>query len=283
MRDWAGWRAHAPAPAFAPLADLLSRLPGERRPAPADWNTLAAERDLRNARGRPLRFVAAGEAKTGALDFERRIHEAGEVETRAGNWHDAFHACAWLTFPRAKARINALHVAAGQSGRPNGRSPLRDLLTQFDESGMVIACADAPLAQLLGGFRWHELFWQQRARVRAAMDFIVFGHALYEHCLAPYDGLTAKCIVVPVPAEYFGLAMPDRVALLDQALVRRFDDLPAAAGPRDLQPLPVKGIPGWAAENEDPAYYLDERQFRPGRGTAVRDAPTTGARPPSNQ
>jgi len=35
--------------------------------------------------------------------------------------------------------------------------------------------------------------------------------------------------------------------------------------PRDFQPLPLLGIPGVTPENENPDYYEDTYQFRPGR------------------
>ena len=271
---WPQWRQQPLGAPFAPLAPLLAGLPAERWPTPDDLTALAAQRGLRNAAGLPLRFVPATGEKCAALDFERRIFEQGEVQTRDCNWHDTFHACAWALFPRAKARINALHVAAGAASAPNGRSPLRDLLTLFDESGIVIACADPALAALLGGFAWHELFWTERARVLQAMEFTVFGHALYEHCHALYDGVTGKGIVVPVDAGYFALPLPERLAHLDAAIDEYFAlALGAGRGPRDLQPLPLKGIPGWAAENESAAYYRDERQFRPGRLHRPRPQP----------
>ncbi|MDB5803524.1 MAG: hypothetical protein JWN73_846 [Betaproteobacteria bacterium] len=265
MISWAAWRAQPPAPSFSPLTDLLKALPAERWPTPADWSRLATRMDLRNARGLPLRFVADSGTRLSALEFERRIFEQGEVETRGENWHDAFHACAWALFPRSKARINALHVEAGAAGAPNGRSPLRDLLTLFDESGVVIACADAQLAGLLANFQWHELFWVQRERVRREMDFMIFGHALYEHSHALYDGVTGKGVVIPVAADYFSWDPAQRLAHLDAALLQYFAAPHHLGGPRALQPLPLKGIPGWAAENENPGYYRDERQFRPGR------------------
>ncbi|HEX4329718.1 MAG TPA: DUF3025 domain-containing protein [Burkholderiales bacterium] len=265
MFTWPEWRAHPLAPPFAPLAGLLEELPAAHWPATEDWNTLARQRDLRNAHGLPLCFMPASSSKMAALDFERRILERGEIETRAQSWHDSFHACAWALFPRAKARINAMHLAAGAGAAPNGRDPLRDLLTLFDESGIVIACADDQLAQLLSGFQWQALFWDARERVNQAMDFVIFGHALYEHCHTLHDGVTGKGVVVPVTAEYFRLAPPQRLAHLDAALAQWLSALPQQARPRDLQPLPLKGIPGWAAENENPAYYQDERQFRPGR------------------
>jgi hypothetical protein len=265
MLTWPEWRTGPPVPPFAPLAGLLEELPAAHWPATGDWNALARQRDLRNARGLPLCFTPASNNKAAALDFERRILEQGEIETRAQSWHDAFHACAWTLFPHAKARINAMHVAAGAGAAPNSRSPLRDLLTLFDESGIVIACADDQLAHLLAGFQWQALFCDARARVNRAMDFVIFGHALYEHCHTLHDGVTGKGIVVPVTADYFHLAQPQRLALLDAAVDRWLAAAPTDAGPRDLQPLPLKGIPGWAAENENPAYYRDERQFRPGR------------------
>ena len=43
--------------------------------------------------------------------------------------------------------------------------------------------------------------------------------------------------------------------------------------PRDFQPLPLLGIPGATPDNEDPAYYDDTWQFRPGR----RAKPGAGA------
>ncbi|MBN3821090.1 DUF3025 domain-containing protein, partial [Paraburkholderia sp. Se-20369] len=34
---------------------------------------------------------------------------------------------------------------------------------------------------------------------------------------------------------------------------------------RDLSPLPVLGVPGWCAENAEPAFYDDPAVFRSGR------------------
>jgi hypothetical protein len=41
------------------------------------------------------------------------------------------------------------------------------------------------------------------------------------------------------------------------------------ARPRDFQPLPLLGIPGVTPDSEDPAYYDDTWQFRPGRRGAA--------------
>ena len=56
----------------------------------------------------------------------------------------------------------------------------------------------------------------------------------------------------------------DLVAVVDQRLAA---DVAADClrHPRDLQPLPLLGIPGLVPESEDPAFYDDTWQFRPGR------------------
>jgi hypothetical protein len=146
---------------------------------------------------------------------------------------------------------------------PGARGTARDVLTLFDEDGLVLLTADSGLGELLRGFRWRELFVARREQVRRDTRFLVFGHALHEKLLAPFHGLTAKVLVIEV--EPAALAAPPA------ALVRRADVETAAALPRalastrSLAPLPVQGIPGWWAANEAPGFYDDTSQFRPGR------------------
>jgi hypothetical protein len=181
--------------------------------------------------------------------YEVHLYESGEVQTRPGNRHDLFNALCWLAFPRTKARINALHAAAipGEAGQ---RGRLRDLLTILDEGGALVACADASLTALIREFRWRELFWEERARVRAAMRFVVLGHATLEQALEPRPGITCKALFVD-PAR-------DADAQAAEWLAR----LPADASPRLLAPLPVFGYPGWLPESEGAAFYDDRRYFR---------------------
>jgi hypothetical protein len=181
--------------------------------------------------------------------YEVHLYESGEVQTRTGNRHDLFNALCWLAFPRTKARINALHAAAipGEAGR---RGRLRDLLTIFDEGGALVACADASLNALIREFRWRELFWEARARVRSAMRFVVLGHATLEQALEPRSGITCKALFID-PAR-------DADAQAAEWLARLPDD----ASPRLLAPLPVFGYPGWLPESEGAAFYDDRRYFR---------------------
>lgn len=114
-----------------------------------------------------MRFVVPSTSGPG---YEIDVFETGRVQTRADNWHDLFNALVWLAFPRAKARINALHAAAipREGGR---RGPLRDLLTLIDEGGAV----------------------------RTPTRTLVFGHATMEQALRPWPGIACK--VLPVDGD----------------------------------------------------------------------------------
>ena len=267
--DWTRWCAQPLTLPCMPLKPLVQALPQDRWPETLDWSACAARQALKNARGLPVSFVTPAQPEPSALAFEARIFERGEVETRAATWHDAFHACTWLTFPRTKARINALHVADGLDTTPNRRSVLRNILTLIDEGGLIVVSSNPRLLALLRGFQWHALFWQQRALVRREMDFVIFGHALYERALAMHYGSTGRGILLDVTPDYFAWDMPERVHHLDARLAAQLDDPAQLTSTSMLHPVPLKGIPGWDAASEVEDYYRDTQQFRPGRRKAA--------------
>lgn len=255
--------ALAASPRFAAFGPILGLLPDGGAPTLGVLNRIAAARGLTSGGGAPLRFVAA-DATAG--DYEARIHATGEVPMRPGSVHDLFNALAWLAWPASKAAINRLHHAhRGPAGAPRGTA--RDVLTLFDEDGLVLLVADPALAELLAAFRWRELFVARRADVLRGARFLGFGHALHEKLLAPFRGLTAKVIAVEADAALFDAPVAAQVRHADRLLAARLADPATLASTRSLMPLPVLGVPGWAAENEDPAYYDDAGQFRPGRRT----------------
>lgn len=214
-----------------------------------DLNRFSEERNVRTENGNAVRFVppAAKDAY-----YELKVYRTGEVETRPDNLHDFFNALAWLAFPRAKARINALHAA--EMARENGRrGRLRDLLTVFDEGGALVECEDAGLTSLLENMRWKELFWEQRERVCRGMRIKLFGHAAMEKAAEPWPGIACKALIVRPGAD------------LDEAVQTWLGGLQPGASPRSLVPLPVFGYPGWV--DQDEAFYEDRRYFRPSRPT----------------
>src|SRR6185437_1009773 len=89
------------APPFAPFAHVIARLPKDRWPGNADLD--AAADGIVTMRGHPVRFVAPHPPQGGArANYESRIADTGEVQTRAENWHDLFNALAWIAYPKAK-------------------------------------------------------------------------------------------------------------------------------------------------------------------------------------
>ena len=213
-----------------------------------ELNRAAAEQDLRTESGHRIEFVRPG---GDARPYEIQAFDTGRVGTRADNLHDWFNALAWLAFPRTKARMNAMHAA--QMPREGGqRGPLRDLLTVFDEGGVLVACDDDELIGLVREFRWKELFWTHRSRTREKMRLVVLGHAALEKALEPWPGITCKALFM------------EHRANLDEQAAHWLAHVRADARPRDLAPLPVFGYPGWA-ENDSAAFYDDDRYFRQGK------------------
>ncbi len=252
---------------FAPLRAAGSRLPAIGWPDTSVLNALADDCGrIVNARGQRLRFVAqARKPQSFEEGFEARAFLKGEVQVRPCDWHDLFNALVWMTFPTAKAVINARHyqsMAAGEGGR---RPPQRDALTLFDEDGIVVLSSDPALLELVRDFRWKELFWNRRAQVGESMRFFLFGHGLYQKAMHPFIGMTGKGILLGMPPAFFGQPLQSQVAQADRRLASYLLDGGRLAKGRDLAPLPVLGVPGWWAGNDSGNFYDDTVYFRPGR------------------
>ena len=259
------WKEALAAPMFEALRPSLSRLDAERFPQHENLNALTSSA-VASGGGAAIRFVPPAPVREPAARYETRIFETGEVQTRPGSWHDLFNALVWLAFPRTKATLNQHHcdeIAARRGEAQRGTA--RDVLTLFDEGGVIVACADAQLARLLLDFRWKELFWTRRSEVRRSMRFHVFGHAIYEKALAPRKGVTAKALILDVSTMLLAEPVQRQLAELDVRAAKYFSEPRALASTRSLAPLPILGIPGWEPANEREEYYDDASQFRPGR------------------
>lgn len=260
---WNRWELLA-SPAFATLAPLIEQLPEDHFPTLAQLNRICDEHEVVSGGGVPVEFVPQ-EARTDE-PYETRVYARGKVLTRSRNWHDLFNALVWITFPRTKAAINRHHYREMLARQGEGlRGTPRDVLTLFDEGGVIVVSSEAELGSLLREFRWKELFWQRRAEVVEAMRFYVFGHSIYEKALQPYKGITAKTVIFDVPARELERPLAQQLATLDARLAKYFGEPKALAATEAYAPLPVLGIPGWTADSEDERYYDDTRHFRPGR------------------
>jgi hypothetical protein len=253
------WRAERPGLLCSPLH--RSVLPWLQRLTDSEFPSLAALNGL--GLGRIL-FVPALLHAAGAAVYERRIFERGEVATRSGSWHDLFNALAWLSFPRTKTAINRLHMAElSRRHRAGERGHLRDQATLFDEGGMVVACSEPRLAQMLRDFAWRPLFVGRRAEVLQHMRFFVFGHALLEKGLRPYKSMAARAFTVSVAGELLRRPLVEQLAALDGASADAAERGVLFASREAVTPVPVMGIPGWSHDNESAGYYDDPEVFRP--------------------
>ena len=245
-----------------PWLDLLPQAPDSQAVA-----ELAEQFPIHTLNGQQVRFVPP---RPDGLIYECRIWESGEIETRPDNWHDFFNALVWLSFPRTKVALSAAHIRAMQApGEKRGTT--RDALTHFDECGIVVLSSQPELLELLRAFEWKQLFDERRTDVIRCMRFVIFGHATYEQLLEPFRGLTAKAVLYEVSEAWLQMEGVAQVAAVDNLLAV---DLTSGhyTRPSDFQPLPLMGIPGVTPDSENPAYYDDTWQFRPGRRAKAKPA-----------
>jgi hypothetical protein len=263
------------SPLFWPISPLAEQFAGfSEWPGLVDLQRLLDDlpAPIRTRHGAALKVVPQ-EGRPGRFEqhYAPRIYLSGEIQTRTRNWHDFFQLLTWILFPRTKAVINAIHIpkarARLESGEDIGRrSPIENTLSLFDEGGAVIVASDPSLLQLIRDFRWKTLFWERRAELADKLDCVTFGHAMYEKALAPYLGMTANTILIETDDNYFKLDRQGRLAWLDARLAAIFEQGERYQKPRDLQPFPILGMPGWDPANSEERYYDNTDYFRPGRG-----------------
>ena len=253
--------------AFAPLCAVADGLAVSTWPDCRVLTERAAARALRNSNGLALRFVAQSVLQSDfAEKYEPRIYLRGEVQMRENNWHDLLNALVWLTFPRAKAALNARHYRAQCAQQALGavnRGPQQDALTLFDEGGVVVMSAQPALARLLREHAWKMLFWEQRAALAGALGFFVFGHALYEKALQPYTGMTGRGVILACDAAFFDLPLALQLEEIDGRLADILHNTDRFTATHELAAVPLLGVPGWCAENAVEGYYDNRSYFRP--------------------
>lgn len=228
--------------------------------------------------GQALGFTNQSDLPHGVA-YEQFIAKTGKIPTR-DNLHDWFGACIWATFPKSKAVLNHHHrhnFADNHYG--NGRNRVRDAITVFDENGIILAVSDdttgRQIAECLCQFDWtgslivpRQSWYRPSADVRTDIhaQAFVFGHALLEQLIHPRKNLCGHTLIVEVDAVFFQASLSDKLAILDRCTARHLDEWLSKpmTTPRDLQPLPVLGIP-YFWDGQDDGFYQDESVFRRGR------------------
>ena len=247
--DWLRAQTALATPFFDAIRPSLMALGGHAWPGIDQLNALVATHTH-------VRFVPADAATKSAMQYETHIATTSEIPTRQ-NWHDLFNALQWLNFPLMKTAISRQHaalLARGGELEAKARSVPRDVLTMFDESGIIVVSKDETLLQLIRDFQWQTLFVDHRHEVETNMRFTLVGHGLMEKSLAPFIGITAKAMLLNIDID------DD----LDQHATRWLNDETNLQSARNLSPLPLLGIPGWDARNGDAAFYHNTQYFRAG-------------------
>ena len=270
-------RAALRSPMFCSVETWLKRLAQDRFPSLDELNELVGPQ-VKSGAGMPVVFVDAASAPGEA--YESTILRTGRVPTRAENWHDLFNALAWLSFPQTKAVLNRRHCEEmiRVDARSGCRGTARDVLTLFDEGGLIVASSDRRLLEMLRRFQWKSLFWEHRSQVRQRMRFFVFGHAILEKALQPHKAVTAKALLFEVPEGFPGEPLVEQLAEADRLAAQWFSGSEALSSTRALAPLPVLGVPGWA-DNSGSGFYDDAEAFRPGYRDDQGKAGTVGSSP----
>lgn len=215
------------------------------------------------ASGLPLEMVPQNETLPHPeMSYEERIFKTGLISTREQNWHDLFNAFIWLLFPQTKIILNELHLTELTKQTGKKRTRQRDIMTHFDESGVVIASADTSLLKALKNHQWNKVFFHSRALWGQQINAFVFGHGMYEKAYKPFIGFTGKAYCISVDADFFQYEKLAQYRLLDQRLADDIKYHHTLSKRETLTPLPILGVPGWYKDNKDPKFYANKDYFR---------------------
>ena len=194
--------------------------------------------------GAPVRFVPQAELPAG-IAYEQFIFEQRRVPTRDG-LHDFFNGLVWLHFPLTKQRLNRLQAAQIEA---DGVLPVRGRARWSDrvrrERGLAAGarrrCGDA-LRRATGRDCFSSC---GRCGPRRAWCFSAM-RCWRSWCsrARPSRPMSGGCKPLRVPWPIWTPGWPQDLN------AERLAGKPFAH-------LPVLGVPGWWAGNEDPAFYDD--------------------------
>lgn len=242
--DWsAPWLAH-----LRSLGEDVATLGADQPPLCDSLNRLPAA---------PVTFVPQSFLPAG-MAYENYIFNSKQCPTRAG-LHDFFNALCWIRFPLTKTRLNQLQAEQIKLlGSVTTRGPVRDALTVFDENAAFLMAPPALWEALLAK-DWKRLFVTLRP-LWAQAQLVLFGHALLEKLVNPRKPITAHVYITKNAIEFTANQIPKSLAELDAWIAADLSADTLAAKP--FAPLPVLGVPGWWADNDEPRFYDDDKVFR---------------------
>ena len=239
------------APIIGAIKNTFSLFPNKELSCLPSCSVLNKAFLHKNANKKHLSFVEQNERMLYfEQGYEQRVYQNGLIATRKNNWHDFFNAMVWCVYPKIKSAINAIHYQESQVQESTVRSRKRDLLTLFDESG-VIVIANQNIVDSIRDHDWQSVFVENKLSwLNGEIQVITFGHALYEKYLNPYIGLTAHAL-------FLNKKDLDIDSFLGDAILKN----KILCTKAELSPLPLLGIPNWH-NNQDDGFYANKKYFR---------------------
>ncbi len=230
------------------------------------WGDLDNAETLNCLGGNEAMSESAGKLFTKQCDsdlyYEQIIQSKDIIPTRE-NWHDFFNGLIWLQFPKLKRYLNEQHIMEIEKYGVKHRSAIRDRITHFDECGLIILTNDTGLQADIASHNWPNVFVSRKADWHDSIRPVIFGHALYEMLLTPFIGLTAKVTIIDVDKKHDVNALSN--SDIDDMVLSLFETNNHLEKKRPWLPLPLLGIPGWAHQTQDSAFYSNTDYFMPKR------------------
>ena len=210
--------------------------------------------------------------------YEQIIFEDKCIPTRACNWHDFYNACIWRLFPQTKRQLNTLHMQDIADYGVSPRTSRRDRITHFDECGVVLAYSDGEIPELLAQHQWQDAFHTHRQQWGKTVRAYVFGHANYEMLMRPHIGLTGKWLGIKVADAFWQSSLSQQYGYLDGAVSEYAATEQSFRVKPHFKPLPLLGVPGWWAANQQVDFYHNRHYFRPKRSNSPSDIKASSTR-----
>lgn len=208
-------------------------------------------------------FVSQFDFAESDLYYEEIIYKRAQIPTRRESWHDLFNGLIWLQFPKTKALLNRWHMEDIQAHGLNPRTPRRNLVTHFDECGVIIVTDDLNLIDDLREHLFKSTLFDHREKWGHNIQATLFGHANYEMLMEPYIGLTGKWLPIMPCEGYFDMPRAEQLCFIDKSLCQQLIVNSSFCQSTELSPLPLLGIPGWWPQNCHSEFYSNTGYFRP--------------------
>jgi len=135
----------------------------------------------------------------------------------------------------------------------------------FDECGAIIVADDELLLDLILNEEWKELFCDNREEFGKRIQCSVVCHDMHENALTPYIGRTAQTLLLKQDGDFFKKKYSEQLKEVDQIIsdlwLKKISNK-RIENPKDLQPFPLLGMPGWWNKQQDESFYLNDEYFR---------------------